>query len=585
MLRFSRAEKWRKAPKPSTIYSQGLCEFAFSSFSGFSLDWRTRVREGSCAYLLIHRGIRAVPEATVKLVNIFSAAFDNFVATARTCYSSKGIVDPEDVTPRTDEDPTATERKRERKFALAGSIFKAGHHTTLQHAHVQFAIDRVSRHFIWSFLHSHPFYNSEQVSQRYVTVKQENFHVPDTIQGRSREIYLDCVREQMRAYSELCEMLRPHVAEHYYGRFHARQGSKRADTDIQKRAQEVARYVLPIATHAYLYHTISVLTLLRYYRVAQEFDTSNEQKQVVALMVQELLAFEPEFGTILQQPMPIEDTPEYAFFADRDLCEVDMDNAKRFVRAFDGELAGATSRLIDWGNCNQSVLASSVREVLGIPEEDMSDAEAIALVLDPARNRILGEPMNLTSLSKLSRTLFHPRYVFRKKLSHTADSQDQRHRLAPGSRPILMRHFTGEPDYITPALIELYEPLRTRYREIMDQVWETVKRLLLNGESPEDAAYLLPNAVSVRFTESGDLLDLHHKMAMRLCYNAQEEIWRASLDESKAICEVDPEIGKWLLPPCSIRKHAGTKPICPEGDRYCGVPVWRLKLAEYERVI
>jgi hypothetical protein len=74
-------------------------------------------------------------------------------------------------------------------------------------------------------------------------------------------------------------------------------------------------------------------------------------------------------------------------------------------------------------------------------------------------------------------------------------------------------------------------------------------------------------------------------MATRLCHNAQGEVWRASLDEAMAIRRVNPEIGRWLLPPCGLRKHADKKPVCPEGDKYCGVPVWRLDLPEYERVI
>ena len=40
--------------------------------------------------------------------------------------------------------------------------FEAGHHTVYQHAHFEFGLENVSRQFVWSFLHSHPFYNSEQ---------------------------------------------------------------------------------------------------------------------------------------------------------------------------------------------------------------------------------------------------------------------------------------------------------------------------------------------------------------------------------------------------------------------------------------
>jgi hypothetical protein len=35
------------------------------------------------------------------------------------------------------------------------------------------------------------------------------------------------------------------------------------------------------------------------------------------------------------------------------------------------------------------------------------------------------------------RALQHANYTFAKKISHTADSQDQRHRMVPGSRPLL----------------------------------------------------------------------------------------------------------------------------------------------------
>src|SRR6478735_1992895 len=107
------------------------------------------------------------PAPRVRLVHAFERPFENVVATARTCYSSKGIV--------TEDQASA---RPERRDALAKSIYAAGHHTTFQHAHFQFAIENVSRQFLWSFLHSHPFYNSEQVSQRYVEVRSGNVVMP-----------------------------------------------------------------------------------------------------------------------------------------------------------------------------------------------------------------------------------------------------------------------------------------------------------------------------------------------------------------------------------------------------------------------
>ena len=187
------------------------------------------------------------------------------------------------------------------------------------------------------------------------------------------------------------------------------------------------------------------------------------------------------------------------------------------------------------------------------------------MVLDPSRNRILGETLTLTTHDKLSRALFHASYTFQKKLSHTADSQDQRHRMTPASRPALPAYLSDEPDYVVPMLVADVPEAAELYRSTMEETWRAIGELRSRGVSDEFAAYLLPNAVAIRFTESGDLLNLHHKFAMRLCYNAQEEIWRASLDEALQIREVNPRIGPWLLPPCTLRHLAQVRPVCPGG--------------------
>ena len=155
----------------------------------------------------------------------------------------------------------------------------------------------------------------------------------------------------------------------------------------------------------------------------------------------------------------------------------------------------------------------------------------------------------------------------------------------PAARPILRAYLGGEPDYVVPSAIESDPEASRLFRASMERAWDGIERLRALGVPAEWRAYLLPNAVSVRFTESSDLLNLHHKLKMRLCWNAQEEIWRASRDEAEQILAVEPRIGRWLLPPCGIRARAGAKPICPEGDRYCGVPVWRLSLEEQARIV
>src|SRR3989338_5574969 len=90
------------------------------------------------------------PEPVVRLENYFQEPYNLAIAAARTCYSSKVIAA---------DDVGKDEKSREQRDRIAESIYKASHHTTIQHPTFQFVLDKVSRQFIWSFLHAHPFYN------------------------------------------------------------------------------------------------------------------------------------------------------------------------------------------------------------------------------------------------------------------------------------------------------------------------------------------------------------------------------------------------------------------------------------------
>ncbi len=516
------------------------------------------------------------PEPVVRLENYFQEPYNLAIATARTCYSSKVI---------TSGDVGKDDKSREQRDRIAESIYKAGHHTTIQHPTFQFVLEKVSRQFLWSFLHAHAFYNSEQVSQRYVEVKPENFTVPPMDEA-ARTVYLDAVHEQMDAYHRLIDLVEPTVLREYRRIFPSRNvEEKRWAGSVKKRCQEVARYVLPVATHAHLYHTISGLTLHRYWRLCQQFDVPLEQRLVVQRMVDEVKKIDPQFMAMAGDPIPFEQTMEYQAFQQFH-GSVRNGATACFIEEFDQELGRNTSVLTDYKINAEASMAQGVRSVLGLTKDQLSDAAAIALVLDPASNHYLADSLTLTTLSKLSRAMVHPHFTFKKKLSHTADSQDQRHRMVPASRPILLCQFiSGRPDYIVPPLIVATPEAEAEYRQIMAKVWVAIERLLNLGVPHEYALYLLPNAFPIRFEESGDLLHFHHKWVQRLCYTAQEEIWNSCRDEVLQVSERFPEIGKYVQAPCWVRAKSRVSPYCPEGDRFCGVAVWRLNPAQYQRLI
>src|SRR5689334_4838910 len=118
----------------------------------------------------------APPRVTLR--NAFAHPFDSAIAAARTCYSPR-LIGPEEIT------------DKQRTNIGAGTFF-SGHHTVYQHAHFEFGLENVSRQFIWSFLHAHPFYNSEQQSQRYVRLDRAQAYVPPVslfFDETSRNIY------------------------------------------------------------------------------------------------------------------------------------------------------------------------------------------------------------------------------------------------------------------------------------------------------------------------------------------------------------------------------------------------------------
>jgi thymidylate synthase ThyX len=478
-------------------------------------------------------------------------------------------------------DVSKDERAIEIRDRIAASTLNAGHLTTRQHAHFVFAITGVSRQCLWSFLHGHPFYNSEQVSQRYVRVKRGNFLMPPLTESAAK-LYAETVDAQMADYERLIELLRAVLEVDYYDRFKSRRKDhQKWKGVIDKRAFEVARYVLGVGTTAYLYHTVSALTLLRYAKLCDAFDTPREQRVLVSKMIDCVKQLDPLFEKEISDPISLDRTLEYQMVAEQ--SHRAYNHNRNFIREFDDGLEGRTSKLVGHSADPEPLLAQAFRVMLGKTRSEMSDERALELLLDPKHNRILADTINLTPLDRLSQALRHVQFSFNKKISHTADSQDQRHRMVPASRPILMFHFTGDPDFVTPYGITQSEEAADRYRKSMDRSFAAVSKLIDMGVSEQDAFYLLPNAVSVRMVSTGDLQSLWHKWKLRSCYNAQEEIFRATIQEVEQVQARFPTLGKHLRAPCYVRMRAGVTPYCPEGDHYCGLPVWKYEISQYSR--
>ncbi|MDI3340695.1 MAG: FAD-dependent thymidylate synthase [Sphaerobacter sp.] len=528
---------------------------------------------------------------TVRLIGQESAhdPFALTVAAAWTCYgarparveSVRKLLDPSLDEPGDEVRPA----RRERAQRLYPDLFAAGHHTTFQHANFVFVLDGVSRLAIWSFFHSHPHYNSEQVSQRYREVTGTTMVTPD-LPEPLLAIYTAAIERALAGYRRLVELLTPDLTARYARVFPSRakargpEAEERVRRDVQRKAQEVARYVLPLATPAHLYHTVNGLTLLRYYVLANQLDVPGEVRYVVNRMVEEVLKVDPNFLGAPGHPLDLrllatEETLEYQELVH--LREnLDQTGNEAFFREFDAALGDYHSKLVAYNPEAERLLASAVRTVLGRSRDELGDAEAIAAVLDPARNHYLGHPLFLAMHAKLMQTLNHVSFTFQKRISGAEAAQNQRHRSTLASSPVLSAHLRPEPDVMVPADIARVPAALEEYHATVRALWEAKNRLLDAGVPVEQVLYLLPNSHHVRFYETGTLLTYFWKWVKRLCFDAQREIFETARQETAQVAAVLPEIGRYITrPPCVLRHEAGTRPFCPEGGRYCGIPVWR----------
>ncbi len=242
--------------------------------------------------------------ASVTLRNSFAHPYDSAIAAARTCYAPR-LISPEEI----------TEKQR---TTIGAATFYAGHHTVYQHAHFEFGLENVSRQFVWSFLHAHPFYNSEQQSQRYVRLDRALAYIPpsgDRFSPPEREIFEQAVARAWSAYRELTVLLKDDARRiladiwNVGAMSHPRRIEK-VERQAEKRAIEVARYVLPVAAATTMVHTLSGVVLHRLWRMQQAGDTPTEARAIIGQMVARVREVDSQFFDRFDGG-PLEDLPEW----------------------------------------------------------------------------------------------------------------------------------------------------------------------------------------------------------------------------------------------------------------------------------
>src|SRR5688500_975583 len=201
--------------------------------------------------------------------------YDGAIAAARTCYS-----------PRVIERNEVTDKQRD---SIGPLTFEGGHHTVFQHAHFEFGLENISRQLVWSVLHSYPFYNSEQSSQRYVKLNEPRAFVPP-ITGEALDVYEQAILRAWDAYARLSELLKDDAWAilrdlRYVRPTNTAARLKTVEREAEKKAIETARYVIPIGAFTSVVRTGSGIVLHCLKRMLYAGDVPDVAARVIGAVV------------------------------------------------------------------------------------------------------------------------------------------------------------------------------------------------------------------------------------------------------------------------------------------------------------
>ena len=209
------------------------------------------------------------------------------------------------------------------------------------------------------------------------------------------------------------------------------------------------------------------------------------------------------------------------------------------------------------------------------PEPERVVAAAARLCYSPASAAELKENISDEEIGNLLKIILrsghlstceHPSFTFGiDGISRTCSHQLVRHRLASYSKQAQRYVRYSAPEIIVPPTVAADENLSKQFKESTLAAFDRYMEFLEGGVAPEDARYLLPQAVATKIVVTMNARELLHFFSLRTCDRAQWEIRAMAEEMLKKVYPLAPRIFKKSGPAC-IRGR------CPEGKFYCGHP-------------
>jgi thymidylate synthase (FAD) len=220
-----------------------------------------------------------------------------------------------------------------------------------------------------------------------------------------------------------------------------------------------------------------------------------------------------------------------------------------------------------------------VRLLFHTPEPDRAVAVAARLCYAPVGAAELMEAMDEAAVRKVLKVIMesghlsaleHASYTFAiDGVSRAMTHQLVRHRLASYNQQS-QRYVSYEEDpyFVVPPDIAADADALERYNEATTSAFASYREMIDTGVAPEDARYLLPNAMETKIVVTMNIRELLHFFELRCCKRAQWEIREVAL----AMVDLVEPTAPYIFMDAGASCRRGP---CREGSMTCGEPYER----------
>jgi len=221
-------------------------------------------------------------------------------------------------------------------------------------------------------------------------------------------------------------------------------------------------------------------------------------------------------------------------------------------------------------------MTMDVQLLYSTPEPERAIAAAARLCYSPVGAADLLEHMSEEAVRRVLRTVItsghtstleHASYTFAiDGVSRAMTHQLVRHRLASYNQQS-QRYVTydSEPVFVVPPSVAADPEARATFDEACASSFEAYRALLDAGVPPEDARYLLPNAMETKIVVTMNVRELLHFFELRCCRRAQWEIREVAL----AMLALAEPTAPYIFMDAGASCRRGP---CGEGKMTCGEP-------------